>query len=122
LFSGLWIPGHDVENESGAKLAWPELFRLPSDRHPGDVLLIEPVDRLSRLTSNDWQKLRAELDAKQVHVVTLDLPTLWGLATLIDELTACLFAAVNRMRRDVLTAVAHKAHEDRRRCQAQGQA
>ena len=54
-----------VENESGAKLARPELFRLIADSPPDDVLLIERVDRLSRLTAADWQKLRADLDAKQ---------------------------------------------------------
>jgi len=47
---GLPIVGTYVENESGAKLARPELFRLLADSKPGDVLLIEQVDRLSRLT------------------------------------------------------------------------
>ena len=44
------IVGTYVENESGAKLARPELFRLLADSQPGDVLLVEQVDRLSRLT------------------------------------------------------------------------
>jgi hypothetical protein len=42
---GLTIVGTYVENESGAKLARPELFRLIADSWPGDVLLIEQVDR-----------------------------------------------------------------------------
>src|SRR5262245_27437411 len=69
-----------IENESGAKLSRPELFRLLSDTRPGDVLLIEQVDRLSRLTAVDWQRLRSELNARQVRVVALDLPTSWQLA------------------------------------------
>jgi DNA invertase Pin-like site-specific DNA recombinase len=44
-----------VENESGAMLARPELFRLLGDAHPGDILLVEQVDRLSRLTAADWE-------------------------------------------------------------------
>ncbi len=52
---GLNIVGKYVENESGAKLARPELFRLIADSRPDDVLLIEQVDRLSRLTAADWQ-------------------------------------------------------------------
>jgi len=28
---------------------------------PGDILLIEQVDRLSRLTASSWERLRAEL-------------------------------------------------------------
>ena len=53
-----------VENESGAKLSRPELFRLLADCQPGDVLLTEQVDRLSRLTEPDWRQLRAEIEVK----------------------------------------------------------
>src|ERR1700722_17433150 len=77
---GLNIVGTYAENDSGAKLARPELFRLLADSKPGDVLLVEQVDRLSRLTDADWRRLRAELDARQVRVVALDLPTSWQLA------------------------------------------
>jgi DNA invertase Pin-like site-specific DNA recombinase len=50
---GLSIVGTYIENESGAKLARPELFRLLADSKPRDVLLVEQVDRLSRLTDSD---------------------------------------------------------------------
>jgi DNA invertase Pin-like site-specific DNA recombinase len=117
---GLAIAASYVENESGAKLARPELFRLLADSRPGDVLLIEQVDRLSRLTPADWQRLRSELDARQVRVVALDLPTSWMLAAPADDFTTRMFAAVNGMMLDVLAAVARKDYEDRRRRQAQG--
>ena len=52
---GLRIAAYYVENESGAKLARPELFRLLADSQPGDILLVEQVDRLSRLTAEDWE-------------------------------------------------------------------
>lgn len=51
---GLKIAASYVENESGAFLQRPELFRLLSDSQPGDILLIEQVDRLSRLNAEDW--------------------------------------------------------------------
>jgi DNA invertase Pin-like site-specific DNA recombinase len=117
---GLLIVGTYVENESGAKLARPELFRLIADSRPGDVLLVEQVDRLSRLTDSDWRKLRAELDAKQIRVVALDLPTSWQLAAEGDDFTRRMFAAINGMLLDMLAAVARKDYEDRRRRQAQG--
>jgi DNA invertase Pin-like site-specific DNA recombinase len=117
---GLSIVGTYVENESGAKLARPQLFRLLADSKPGDVLLVEQVDRLSRLTDSDWRKLRAELDAKQVRVVALDLPTSWQMASTGDEFTRRMFAAINAMLLDMLAAVARKDYEDRRRRQAQG--
>jgi DNA invertase Pin-like site-specific DNA recombinase len=112
-----------VENESGAKLARPELFRLLADAHPGDVLLVEQVDRLSRLGSADWERLKAELTARRVRVVALDLPTSWMMATKSsDEFTGRMFEAINAMLLDMLAAVARKDYDDRRRRQAQGQA
>ena len=112
-----------VENESGAKLARPELFRLLHDSQPGDILLVEQVDRLSRLTIADWEKLKAELTARRVRVVALDLPTSWMMATSnADEFTGRMFEAINGMLLDMLAAVARKDYDDRRRRQAQGQA
>lgn len=119
---GLNIVGTYLENESGAKLARPELFRLLADSKPGDAILVEQVDRLSRLTDVDWRKLRAELDAKQVRVVALDLPTSWQLIASADEFTGRMFTAINAMMLDMLAAVARKDYVDRRRRQAQGQA
>ena len=63
---GLSIAAWYIENEFGAKLARPELFRLLADSQPGDVLLVEQVDRLSRLTAADWERLKAELPARNV--------------------------------------------------------
>jgi DNA invertase Pin-like site-specific DNA recombinase len=65
--NGLTIAATYAENESGAKLDRPALFRLLADSKPGDVLLCEQVDRLSRLTDTDWKRLRVEIDCKQVR-------------------------------------------------------
>ena len=117
---GLTIAAAYTENESGASLARPELFRLLGDSKPGDILLIEQVDRLSRLSASDWLKLRSELDARQIRVVALDLPTSWQLASTSDEFTQRMFGAINGMMLDMLAAVARKDYDDRRRRQAQG--
>ena len=120
---GVHIAAWYVENESGTKLARPELFRLLADSQPGDVLLAEQVDRLSRLTSADWEKLKTQLTSRRVRVVALDLPTSWMMATSSGEdFTARMFEAINGMLLDMLAAVARKDYDDRRRRQAQGQA
>jgi DNA invertase Pin-like site-specific DNA recombinase len=98
------------------------LFRLLADSQPGDVLLTEQVDRLARLTAEDWQALRAEIDARQVRIVALDLPTSWSLAKGDDEFTGRMLAAVSGMLPDMLAAIARKDHVDRRRRQAEGTA
>ena len=119
---GLRVAATYIENESGATLARPRLWDLLNDSRPGDIVLVEQVDRLSRLTEADWRRLRAEIDARQVRVVALDLPTSWMLTVPADEFTARMFAAMNSMLLDVLAAVARKDYADRRRRQAEGQA
>lgn len=118
---GLTIAATYLENESGASLQRPELFRLLADSRPGDVLLVEQVDRLSRLNAADWDRLRSEIRQRQVKVVALDLPTSWQLATAHgDDFTARMAEAINGMLLDMLAAIARKDYEDRRRRQAQG--
>lgn len=117
---GLRIASYYVENESGASLQRPELFRLLSECHEQDVLLIEQVDRLSRLNTEDWNKLKAELAARKVRVVALDLPTSWMMASAPDEMTSRMMEALNSMMLDMLAAIARKDYTDRRRRQQQG--
>ncbi|WP_225214128.1 recombinase family protein [Comamonas avium] len=95
---GLTVAAWYIENESGASLKRPELFRLLSDCKAGDVLLIEQVDRLSRLNDADWwEALKREIGARGVRIVALDLPTSWQCMTSTDETTARILAAVNGM-------------------------
>jgi DNA invertase Pin-like site-specific DNA recombinase len=117
---GLHIAAFYIENESGASLKRPELFRLLSDCHAGDILLIEQVDRLSRLNAEDWEMLKAELQARRVRVVALDLPTSWIMTNASDEMTSRMMEALNSMMLDMLAAIARKDYTDRKRRQAQG--
>ena len=117
---GLSIAAYYPENESGASLQRPELFRLLRDSRPGDVPLIEQVDRLSRLSGPDWDTLKAHLNEKRVRVVALDLPTSWQLVKGGDDLTQRMLDALNGMMLDMLAAIARKDYEDRRRRTAQG--
>jgi DNA invertase Pin-like site-specific DNA recombinase len=118
---GLKVASWYVENESGATLNRPELFRLIDDAHQGDTLLVEQVDRLSRLSADDWEALKVKLSGKRIRIVALDLPTSWmGAGANLDEATQGLLDAVNRMLLDMLAVVARKDYTDRRRRQAQG--
>ena len=120
---GLTVSTWYAENESGTKLDRPELMRLLRDARPGDVLLVEQVDRLSRLTEGDWNKLKAEVAARQVRIVALDLPTSHAMATPnADEFTRRMFVAINDMLLDMLAAVARKDFTDRKRRAAEGRA
>jgi len=118
---GLKIAATYLENESGASLDRPELFRLLADCQAGDILLIEQVDRLSRLNAPDWERLKTEIRKRQIKVVALDLPTSWGMtSTNTDEFTSRMSEAINNMMLDMIAAIARKDYEDRRRRQKQG--
>ncbi len=117
---GQQIAGWFVENESGASLKRPELFRLLDIAQQEDCLLVEQVDRISRLNGEDWESLKAIIKAKGVRIVALDLPTSHQLMTTGDEFTSRMLDALNSMMLDMLAAIARKDYTDRRRRQAQG--
>lgn len=111
-----------IENESGASLQRPELMRMLDDADTGDVILIEQVDRLSRLSEDDWGALKTIINAKQLAVVSLDLPT--SQMALTDksgnDFQGAMLRAINGMMLDMLAAISRKDYEDRRRRQREG--
>jgi DNA invertase Pin-like site-specific DNA recombinase len=117
---GLKIAAYYVENESGASLQRPALFELIEEATVGDILLIEQVDRLSRLNETDWDALKAALSAKQIKVVALDLPTSWKMTAPAEEFTGRMFDAINNMMLDMLAAISRKDYLNRRERCAQG--
>ena len=117
------IASYYVENVSGRKLKRPELMRLLDEAEEGDVLLVEAVDRLTRLTSDEWAQLRRLIEDKGLSVVSVDLPTSHKAlfpAGDVDDTTAAIMQAVNTMLLDILATMACKDYEQRRERSAQG--
>ena len=118
---GLSICTFYAENQSGAKLHRPELFRLLDDSQQGDILLVEDIDRLSRLNAADWDTLKATIKAKSIKVVALNVPTSWmQIKADTNDFDARMMSAVNDMLIDMLAASARRDYEQRRQRQAQG--
>ncbi|ODQ00636.1 recombinase family protein [Salinivibrio sp. DV] len=119
---GLRIASWYTETKSGASLQRPELMRLLRESKNGDAILVEQIDRLSRLNESDWLQLKNLLAEKNLKVIALDLPTshlaLSEQAT--DSFTQAMLSAINGMMIDMLAAISRKDYEDRRRRQAQG--
>jgi DNA invertase Pin-like site-specific DNA recombinase len=116
----LVISAFFAENESGATLQRPELFRLLEIAQKGDVVLVEQIDRISRLKDDDWDSLKSIIKAKGLKVVSLDLPTSHQFAVVNDEFTGRMLSAINDLMFDMLAAIARKDYEDRRRRQKEG--
>lgn len=111
-----------VENVSGRKLARPELFRLLNESSNGDIMLVESIDRLTRLKSDDWSQLKLLIKQKGIHIVAEDLPTSHKALSVepMDELTKGILDAVNDMLIDILATISSKDYEMRRTRAAQG--
>lgn len=120
--NGTRIANYYIENESGRKLKRPELMRLLNDAESGDIILIESIDRLTRLTADDWKELKLMLDNKGLHIVAMDVPTSHAFLNpkLLDDATGGILGAVNNMLIDILAVVSCKDYEDRRRRSEQG--
>ena len=116
------IAGWYVDNVSSTTMNRPELVRLLEEAEPGDVILVEQVDRLSRLDDAGWETLRKQITDKQLAIVSLDLPTSHLALTRLsgDDFTRSMLKAVNGMMLDMLAAIARKDYEGRRRRQAEG--
>lgn len=119
------IASYYVENVSGTKLARPELGRLLHDSHKDDILLVEQIDRLTRLSNEDWSILKRQIEEHGLKIVSLDIPTSWQAISgqdlsLTDPVTRSVIAAINNMLIDILAAMSHKDWLSRRQRQKQG--
>ena len=109
---GLSIVGVYAENISGTKLNRPELLTLLGKAESGDVLLVESVDRLSRLSQADWDTLKATIKAKGLRLIVSDLPTSHMLVE-AKGITGQIMDVINNMLIDLMATMARLDQEKR---------
>lgn len=110
--NGMTVVDVYAENISGTKLERPELFRLLTAAQAGDVLLVESVDRLSRLSQADWETLKSAINSKGLRLVVVDLPTSHQLVT--DKgITGQIMHVINGMLIDLMATMARLDQEKR---------
>ena len=100
-----------VEHFSGTKLDRPLLAKLLKDAEQGDILLVESVDRLSRLSPDDFAILKQRIKDKGLRLVVADLPTTH---TVNNGMTGEILTVINHMLIDLLATMA-KLDNDKRR-------
>jgi len=108
----LVIAGIYSENISGTKLDRPELMRMLDAAQPGECIVCESVDRLSRLSQSDWESLKAKIKAKGLRLVIADLPTSH---MLIEDrgMTGQIMEVINSMLLDLMATMARLDQEKR---------
>mgnify|MGYP000226222137 CR=1 FL=1 len=112
-----------MENASGRSAERTELNRLLNDAHQGDILLVESVDRLTRLPADSWRTLKADIEARGIKIVALDLPSTHAAmkpTDATDELSQRILDATNSMLLEIVAAQAAADYEKRRERQSQG--
>lgn len=102
-----------VENYSGMKLDRPELNNLLSEANQGDTLLVESIDRLSRLTQRDFQELKRRIQKNGLRLVVADLPTTYQMIQTSDSITHSILELINNMLIDLLATMARLDNEKR---------
>lgn len=119
---GVQIACYYAENASGRVLDRPELNRLLTDSTQGDILLVESIDRLTRLKPQDWATLKSRINEKSLKIVCIDLPTSHKALSPqgYDELTDSMLTAVNTLMIEIMASFASKDYEQRRQRQSQG--
>lgn len=110
---GLKILGKYIENASGTRLDRAELQRLLAEAQPGEVLLVESVDRLSRLSQDEWRKLKDIIYAKGLRLVVEDLPTSHQLTKSDSSITGQILEVINGMLIDLMATMARLDQEKR---------
>lgn len=107
-----------IENISGTKLDRPELNRLLEIAEKGDIILVEGMDRLSRLTQEDWTRLQGKIRDIGVDIVALNLPT--SHLSLEPSAQSWTSSIISNLFLEMAVATAREDYETRRRRAAEG--
>lgn len=99
--------------------------RLLMGSHRNDILLVEQIDRLTRLSNSDWMTLKKQIEQRELRIVSLDVPTSWQALSdkdpsPADPITRAVITAINNMLIDLMAAMLHKDWLSRRLRQKQG--
>ncbi|MBU0654972.1 MAG: recombinase family protein [Gammaproteobacteria bacterium] len=118
--SGCYVAGIYREKASGARADRPELLRMIADLQPGEIVVAEKIDRISRLPLEDAEKLVASIREKGAQ---LAVPGVVDLSELVAESTGVakiVLESIQDMLLRLALQMAHDDYETRRERQRQG--
>ena len=118
--AGYYIAGVYREKASGARADRPELLRMIGDLQPGEVVIAEKMDRISRLPLADAEKLVASIRAKGARLAVPGVIDLAELTADAAGVTKIVLESVQDMLLRLALQIARDDYEDRRERQRQG--
>ncbi|TNV44335.1 resolvase, partial [Corallococcus exiguus] len=107
--AGFYLAGIYREKASGARVDRPELLRMINDLQPGEAVIAEKIDRLSRLPLAEAEKLVATIQAKGAR---LAIPGVVDLSDLANEAEGVAKIVLEAMQSMLLRLALQMARED----------
>ncbi|MFM0226128.1 recombinase family protein [Paraburkholderia dipogonis] len=118
--AGYYVAGTYREKASGARPDRPELVRMIGDLQPGEVVVAEKIDRISRLPLAEAERLVASIREKGARLAVPGIVDLSELAVDAKGVSKVVLESVQEMLLKVALQVARDDYEDRRERQRQG--
>jgi DNA invertase Pin-like site-specific DNA recombinase len=118
--SGFYVAGVYREKASGARADRPELLRMVADLQPGEVVVAEKIDRISRLPLPEAEQLVRSIRAKGAKLAIPGLVDLSDLAAGADGVSRIVLESVQELLLKLALQMAREDYETRRERQRQG--
>lgn len=118
--SGYYIAGVYREKASGARADRPELLRMIADLQPGEVVVAEKIDRISRLPLPEAERLVGSIRVKGARLAVPGLVDLSELAAATDGVPRIVLESVQELLLKLALQMSREDYETRRERQRQG--
>ena len=118
--AGCYVAGIYREKASGARADRPELLRMIADLQPGEVVVAEKIDRISRLPLPEAERLVASIRAKGAQLAVPGVVDLSDLAAASEGVAKIVLESVQDMLLKLALQIARDDYETRRERQRQG--
>ena len=118
--AGYYIAGVYREKASGARADRPELLRMIADLQPGEVVVAEKIDRISRLPLAEAEQLVESIRSKGAKLAVPGLVDLSDFASATDGVAKIVLESVQELLLKLALQMAHDDYETRRERQRQG--
>ena len=118
--AGCYVAGIYREKASGARADRPELLRMIADLQPGEIVVAEKIDRISRLPLAEAELLVASIRAKGARLAIPGVVDLSDLAAEASGVAKIVLESVQDLLLKLALQMAREDYEDRRERQRQG--
>ena len=118
--AGYYVAGVYREKASGARADRPELLRMIADLQPGEVVIAERIDRISRLPLPEAEQLIASIQDKGARLAVPGIVDLTDLADQAEGVAKVVLESVQAMLLRLALQMARDDYQERRERQRQG--